>query len=110
MIRVTQVDSEEKLLEMENFTIYSVFSFLKEKLNETYVNVDLHANKTCIKVHVNEADTHYSVILARGKSHLKMIVLLFVQNIVPSIQSFFFFFLFSIMHVFLCVLLGWIPT
>ncbi|KAM4702478.1 nuclear envelope integral membrane protein 1 [Discoglossus pictus] len=67
MIRVTQVDSEEKLKEMEGFNVFGFFSsFLKEKLNDTYINVDLYSNKTCIKVHVHEIDTTYSVILTRG--------------------------------------------
>ncbi|KAM5181234.1 nuclear envelope integral membrane protein 1 isoform 2-T2 [Mantella aurantiaca] len=66
MIRVTQVDSEEQLLEMESFNVFSFFSFLKEKLNDIYINVDLYSNKTCIKVHVNEANTLYSVVLLRG--------------------------------------------
>ncbi|XP_072263870.1 nuclear envelope integral membrane protein 1 isoform X2 [Pyxicephalus adspersus] len=66
MIRVTQVDSEEQLLEMESFNVLNLFSFLKEKLNDTYFTVDLNSNKTCIKVHVNEADTIYSVVLSRG--------------------------------------------
>ncbi|XP_053311687.1 nuclear envelope integral membrane protein 1 isoform X2 [Spea bombifrons] len=66
MFRVTQVDSEEKLKEMESFTIFDVFSFLKEKLNDTYINVDLHSNKTCIKVHVTEPGTSYTLALSRG--------------------------------------------
>ncbi|KAG8585665.1 hypothetical protein GDO81_005103 [Engystomops pustulosus] len=66
MIRVTQVDSEEKLKELEGFNFADFFSFFKEKLNDTYINVDLHSNKTCIKVHVNGADTRYSVILYKG--------------------------------------------
>ncbi|KAM3936146.1 LOW QUALITY PROTEIN: nuclear envelope integral membrane protein 1 [Leptodactylus fuscus] len=66
MIRVTQVDSEEKLKELEGFIVFDFFSFFKEKLNDTYINVDLQSNKTCIKVHVNEADTLYSVILSKG--------------------------------------------
>ncbi|KAM8975495.1 nuclear envelope integral membrane protein 1 [Pelodytes ibericus] len=66
MIRVTQVDNEEKLKEIDSFNIFYMFSFLKEKLNDTYINVDLHSNKTCIKVHVIEADTNYSVTLTRG--------------------------------------------
>ncbi|XP_066440552.1 nuclear envelope integral membrane protein 1 isoform X2 [Eleutherodactylus coqui] len=66
MIRVTQVDSEEKLKELEGFTVFDFFSFFKEKINDTYINVDLQSNKTCINVHVNEEDTRYSVILSRG--------------------------------------------
>ncbi|XP_056418488.1 LOW QUALITY PROTEIN: nuclear envelope integral membrane protein 1 [Hyla sarda] len=66
MIGVTQVDSEEKLKELEGFTFYDFLSFFKEKLNDTYINVDLQSVKTCINVRVNEADTRYSVILSRG--------------------------------------------
>ncbi|KFP40011.1 Transmembrane protein 194A, partial [Chlamydotis macqueenii] len=42
MIRVTQVDSEE---ELEEFKVWSVvFSFLREKLNNTSIDVDLYSN------------------------------------------------------------------
>ncbi|XP_077339689.1 nuclear envelope integral membrane protein 1 isoform X1 [Lithobates pipiens] len=77
MIRVTQVDSEEQLLETETFSVGSLFSFLKEKLNDTYINVDLHSNKTCIKVHVNEADTRYTVVILRGFDPKLFLVFLF---------------------------------
>ncbi|NWH56789.1 NEMP1 protein, partial [Geococcyx californianus] len=63
MIRVTQVDSEE---ELEKFNMWSmVFSFLKEKLNDTSIDVDLYSNKTCLKVELMEPGTKYSVILFR---------------------------------------------
>lgn len=71
LVRVTQVDSEEKLKELEQFTIWNFFSsFLKEKLNDTYVNVGLYSTKTCLKVEIMEKDTKYSVIVIRSKSHL----------------------------------------
>uniref|UniRef100_A0A8C5MLH3 Nuclear envelope integral membrane protein 1 n=1 Tax=Leptobrachium leishanense TaxID=445787 RepID=A0A8C5MLH3_9ANUR len=66
MIRVTQADNEEQLQEMEDIMDFDIFSFFKEKLNDTYINVDLHSNKTCIKVHVNEAGTIYSIAVTRG--------------------------------------------
>ncbi|XP_068123580.1 nuclear envelope integral membrane protein 1 isoform X3 [Hyperolius riggenbachi] len=66
MIRVTQGDSEELLKEMDSFTIYSLFNFMKEKLNDTYIHVDIHSNKSCIRVFVIEEDTRYSVLLSRG--------------------------------------------
>ncbi|XP_075055510.1 nuclear envelope integral membrane protein 1 [Mixophyes fleayi] len=67
MIRVIQVDSEEKLKEMEGFNMYNFFfSFMKEKLNDTYINVDLQSNKTCIQVHVHEGDTTYNVAISKG--------------------------------------------
>ncbi|NWX44132.1 NEMP1 protein, partial [Steatornis caripensis] len=63
MIRVTQVDSEE---ELEKFSMWSVvLSFLKEKLNDTSIDVDLYSNKTCLKVELLEAGTTYCVVLFR---------------------------------------------
>ncbi|XP_042638142.1 nuclear envelope integral membrane protein 1 [Orycteropus afer afer] len=66
LVRVTQVESEEKLKELEQFSVWNFFSsFLKEKLNDTYVNVGLYSTKTCFKVEILEKDTHYSVIVIR---------------------------------------------
>uniref|UniRef100_A0A8C3BR00 Nuclear envelope integral membrane protein 1 n=1 Tax=Cairina moschata TaxID=8855 RepID=A0A8C3BR00_CAIMO len=65
-IRVTQVDSEEELRELEEFRVWNfLFSFLKEKLNNTIIDVDLYGNKTCLKVEVLEAGTAYCVVLSR---------------------------------------------
>lgn len=66
MIRVTQVDSEE---ELEQFSVWNdVFFFLKEKLNDTSIDVDLYSNKTCLKVELLEAGTTYHVVLFRRTS------------------------------------------
>ncbi|XP_008577893.1 PREDICTED: transmembrane protein 194A isoform X2 [Galeopterus variegatus] len=66
LVRVTQVENEEKLKELEQFSIWNFFSsFLKEKLNDTYVNVGLYSTKTCLKVEIIEKDTKYSVIVTR---------------------------------------------
>ncbi|XP_044534040.1 nuclear envelope integral membrane protein 1 [Gracilinanus agilis] len=66
VVRVTQVENEEKLKELEQFSLWNLFSsFLKEKLNDTYVNVDLYSTKVCLKVEVLEKDTQYSISLAR---------------------------------------------
>uniref|UniRef100_A0A8C5UBN8 Nuclear envelope integral membrane protein 1 n=1 Tax=Malurus cyaneus samueli TaxID=2593467 RepID=A0A8C5UBN8_9PASS len=63
MIRVTQVDSEE---ELEKFSVWNVvFSFLRGKLNDTSIDVDLYSNKTCLKVELLEPATTYSVVLFR---------------------------------------------
>ncbi|XP_014748002.1 PREDICTED: nuclear envelope integral membrane protein 1 [Sturnus vulgaris] len=63
MIRVTQVDSEE---ELEKFSVWNmVFSFLRGKLNDTSIDVDLYSNKTCLKVELLEPSTTYSVLLFR---------------------------------------------
>ncbi|XP_030722435.1 nuclear envelope integral membrane protein 1 isoform X3 [Orcinus orca] len=66
LVRVTQVENEEKLKELEQFSIWNFFSsFLKEKLNDTYVNVGLYSTKTCLKVEIIEEDTKYSVTVTR---------------------------------------------
>lgn len=65
MIRVTQVDSEE---ELEEFNVWNVFSFLKEKLNDTSIDVDLYSKKTCLKVELLETGTTYCVVLFRRMS------------------------------------------
>ncbi|NWI26514.1 NEMP1 protein, partial [Sula dactylatra] len=63
MIRVTQVDSEE---ELENWNMWNVvLSFLKEKLNDTSIDVDFYSNKTCLQVELVDADTTYCVVLFR---------------------------------------------
>ncbi|XP_056370964.1 nuclear envelope integral membrane protein 1 [Oenanthe melanoleuca] len=63
MIRVTQVDSEE---ELEKFSVWNMlFSFLRGKLNDTSIDVDLYSNKTCLKVELLEPGTTYSVLLFR---------------------------------------------
>lgn len=70
-VRVTQVDSEEELRELEKFRVWNfLFSFLKEKLNDTSIDVDLYGNKTCLKVEVLEAGTVYCVVLSRRTSAL----------------------------------------
>ncbi|XP_023613755.1 nuclear envelope integral membrane protein 1 isoform X2 [Myotis lucifugus] len=66
LVRVTQVENEEKLKELEQFSIWNFFSsFLKEKLNDTYVNVGLYSTKTCLKVEIIEEGTKYSVTVTR---------------------------------------------
>ncbi|XP_030052518.1 nuclear envelope integral membrane protein 1 isoform X2 [Microcaecilia unicolor] len=67
MIRMTQVDSEEKLEELKQITIWGILSsFLKEKLNDTYINVDLYSKETCLKVDIIEPKTAYTVTCSRA--------------------------------------------
>ncbi|KAM9115404.1 nuclear envelope integral membrane protein 1 isoform 2-T2 [Pangshura tecta] len=66
MIRVTQVENEEKLKELEEFNMWNfVFAFFREKLNDTYIPVDLYSQKTCLKIELPEPNTTYSVVLLR---------------------------------------------
>ncbi|XP_054552694.1 nuclear envelope integral membrane protein 1 isoform X2 [Talpa occidentalis] len=77
LVRVFQVDSEQKLEELEQFSIWNFFSsFLKEKLNDTYVNVDLYSTETCLKVEVTEGNTKYSVTVTRRFDSKLLIVFL----------------------------------
>ncbi|OXB52912.1 UNVERIFIED_CONTAM: hypothetical protein H355_000052 [Colinus virginianus] len=66
VIRVTQVGSEEELKELEESKVWNfLFSFLKEKLNSTTIDVDLYSNKTCLKVDLLEPNTKYCIELSR---------------------------------------------
>ncbi|XP_067320336.1 nuclear envelope integral membrane protein 1 isoform X1 [Anolis sagrei] len=78
MIRVIQVENEEKLKELEGFNIWNyIGSFFKEKLNDTYIAVGLYSSKTCLKVEPIELPSHYSVIVAR-RLDPKLFVVTFV--------------------------------
>ncbi|KAG8513977.1 Nuclear envelope integral membrane protein 1 [Galemys pyrenaicus] len=67
LVQVTQVDSEDKLKELEQFSIWNFLSsFLKEKLNDTYVNVGLYNTETCLRIKILETDTKYSVVVTRS--------------------------------------------
>ncbi|KAJ7317655.1 hypothetical protein JRQ81_003817 [Phrynocephalus forsythii] len=66
MVRIIQVENEEKLKELEGFNIWSYLgSFFKEKLNDTYITVGIHSNKTCLKVDPLESGSSYAVIVLR---------------------------------------------
>ncbi|XP_067832564.1 nuclear envelope integral membrane protein 1 [Heptranchias perlo] len=64
--KIKQADDE---MELEapgvwSWIVESVTSMLKEKVNETYINVDLFSNKTCFKVEPSSARS-YEVLLTR---------------------------------------------
>ncbi|NXH13296.1 NEMP1 protein, partial [Bucco capensis] len=75
LIRITQVDSEE---ELEDFRAWDlIFSFLKGKLNDTSINVDLYSKGTCLKVELLETNTMYSIGLFR-RFDPKLVLLFFL--------------------------------
>lgn len=77
MIRVTLVDSEQKLKELEEFNVWSfMYSFMKEQLNDTYINIDLYSNETCIAVHLDDREGTYSVLLFRKSDPYLFLVFL----------------------------------
>ncbi|XP_044299116.1 nuclear envelope integral membrane protein 1 isoform X2 [Varanus komodoensis] len=66
MIQVIQVENEEKLKDLEVFSIWNyIGSFFKEKFNDTYITVGIYSNKTCLKVILLEPDSNYTIIAAR---------------------------------------------
>ncbi|XP_070597076.1 nuclear envelope integral membrane protein 1 isoform X2 [Erythrolamprus reginae] len=66
MIRVIQVESEEKLKDLDGFSLWMYVGLLfKEKLNDTYINVDIFSKKTCLKVEVLQPDSKYSIGVVR---------------------------------------------
>ncbi|XP_066470924.1 nuclear envelope integral membrane protein 1 isoform X2 [Tiliqua scincoides] len=66
MVRVIQVENEEKLKELEGFNIWNYLSSLfREKLNDTYIGISLYSSKTCLKVDLLEPDSNYSIIVTR---------------------------------------------
>ncbi|XP_078390888.1 nuclear envelope integral membrane protein 1 isoform X2 [Cetorhinus maximus] len=65
--KVKQVD-DEKELEVPgvwSWIVESAASMLKEKVNETYINVDLFSNKTCFQVEPSSTKAWYDILLTR---------------------------------------------
>uniref|UniRef100_A0A8C6ZJQ7 Nuclear envelope integral membrane protein 1 n=1 Tax=Nothoprocta perdicaria TaxID=30464 RepID=A0A8C6ZJQ7_NOTPE len=97
MIRVIQVDSEEELRELEKFNVGNfLLSFLKEKLNDTRLDVDLYSSKTCLKVELLETGTTYHVLLSRCFDPMLFLVfflglvLFFCGDVLSRSQLFFY--------------------
>ncbi|XP_053157134.1 nuclear envelope integral membrane protein 1 isoform X2 [Hemicordylus capensis] len=66
MIRIIQVENEEKLKELEGFNVWNyIGSFFKEKLNNTYINMGLYSSKTCLQVELLEPDSNYTIVVTR---------------------------------------------
>ncbi|XP_078057363.1 nuclear envelope integral membrane protein 1 [Mustelus asterias] len=65
--KVKQVDDEKELEApgVWNWIVESAASMLKEKVNETYINIDLFSNKTCFQVEPSTAKAWYDVLLTR---------------------------------------------
>lgn len=68
VIRVIQVESEEKLKELDGFSLWMYIGlFFKEKLNDTYINVDIFSKETCLKVEILDPDSKYTISVTRSK-------------------------------------------
>lgn len=67
VFKVETVEGEEELQELERFSIWGWFqSLLRERHNETTINIGLFSKKTCFKI--DPADkTHYTVKPLRSK-------------------------------------------
>uniref|UniRef100_A0A8D0DJ49 Nuclear envelope integral membrane protein 1 n=1 Tax=Salvator merianae TaxID=96440 RepID=A0A8D0DJ49_SALMN len=67
MIRVIQVENEEKLKELDGFNVWNyIGSFFKEKSNDSYITVGLYSKKTCLKVELPKTGSSYSIIVSRS--------------------------------------------
>ena len=68
MFKVETVEGEEELHELERFSFWGWFqSLLRERHNETSINISLFSKKTCFKVDPSEK-TQYTVKPIRSKS------------------------------------------
>lgn len=67
VFKVETVEGEEKLQELERFTLWGWFqSFLRERYNETTINISLFSKKTCFKIDPAD-ETNYTVKLVHSK-------------------------------------------
>ncbi|XP_028266522.1 nuclear envelope integral membrane protein 1 [Parambassis ranga] len=65
VFKVETVEGEEQLQELDRFSFWNFFqSLLREKHNETTINISLFSKKTCFKVDPTEK-TQYTVMVIR---------------------------------------------
>uniref|UniRef100_A0A8C6Y6Y6 Nuclear envelope integral membrane protein 1 n=1 Tax=Naja naja TaxID=35670 RepID=A0A8C6Y6Y6_NAJNA len=97
VIRVIQVESEEKLKELDGFSLWMYVGLLfKEKLNDSYINVDIFSKETCLKVDTLDQNSKYSISVTRTLDPKLFIVtflglLLFFCSDLMSRSSVFFY-------------------
>ncbi|KAI4897332.1 hypothetical protein NFI96_015479 [Prochilodus magdalenae] len=61
-LKVTVVNDEEELQELEHFSIWSLVQyFIRERTNETTVSISLFSPKTCFRVDPSDSGTFYTV-------------------------------------------------
>ncbi|XP_007430759.1 nuclear envelope integral membrane protein 1 isoform X1 [Python bivittatus] len=97
MIRVIQAENEEKLKELDGFSLWIYIGLLfKEKLNDTYINVDIFSKETCLKVELLDPHSTYTISVTRTLDPKLFIVtflglLLFFCGDLMSRSSVFFY-------------------
>ena len=71
MFKVDTVEGEEELQQLDRFTFWGWFqSLLRERRNETTINISLFSKKTCFKI--DPADkTPYTIKPLRSKWKIK---------------------------------------
>ncbi|MGH0165651.1 UNVERIFIED_CONTAM: hypothetical protein FKN15_049530 [Acipenser sinensis] len=95
--KVTVVEDEEKLKELEQFNFWTLFQyFIKERSNETTISVNLFSSKTCFKVEPSDKTTSYTISLTRN-SNSDFNILGFVQSLI-----YLYLFMYVCMYVFIC--------
>ncbi|XP_051517964.1 nuclear envelope integral membrane protein 1 [Myxocyprinus asiaticus] len=61
-LKVTVVNDEQDLRELEHFSIWKLVQyFIREQTNETTVSISLFSNKTCFRVDPSDSRTLYTV-------------------------------------------------
>ncbi|XP_062398208.1 nuclear envelope integral membrane protein 1 isoform X2 [Sardina pilchardus] len=84
-LKVTVVNDEQELQELEHFSIWTFMQyFIREKTNETFVNINLFSPKTCFRVDPSNSQTLYTV-----KSIRKFDIYLFIVFLVGVLLFFF---------------------
>ncbi|XP_041955001.1 nuclear envelope integral membrane protein 1 [Alosa sapidissima] len=84
-LKVTVVNDEQELQELEHFSIWTLMQyFLQEKTNETFVNINLFSPKTCFRVDPSNTQTLYTV-----KPLRKFDICLFIVFLVGVLLFFF---------------------
>jgi hypothetical protein len=65
---VTVVEDEEKLQELEHFSVWGLVQYLMlEQTNETTISISLFSPKTCFKIDPINLGAQYTVMPIRSK-------------------------------------------
>lgn len=107
VFKVEIVEGEEELQELERFSIWSwLQSLLRERHNETTINISLFSKKTCFKIDP-AAKTQYTVKPVRSKWKTNLLIHLLVFDRYCMANMIFFFFLAEFdIYLFLVFLTG----
>ncbi|KAL2103816.1 hypothetical protein ACEWY4_000684 [Coilia grayii] len=96
-LKVTVVNDEQELQELEHFSMWTFIQyFMREQTNETFVNINLFAPKTCFRVDPSNSQTIYTVKPSRQLDiflfgvFLTGVLLFFFADILSRSQMFYY--------------------